>query len=185
MSAPQAAPGLTSQDLAGIKSLLERRCGSAAVAEDLLSEAIETSLRKLKSGDIARPEQLAGYVYRVALNQLRNFRRKDKSARSTGENLDALPDTQSAEVAAPIDQALWAKLMREVLAELPAGRDRQIIVGFYLDEEDKDVLCQRLGLTDLHFNRVVHRARERFRELLERKGFKRGDFLIFPLLLVG
>jgi RNA polymerase sigma-70 factor (ECF subfamily) len=185
MSAPPPAPGLTSQDLAGIKSLLERRCGSAAVAEDLLSEAIETSLRKLQSGDIARPDQLVGYVYRVALNQLRNFRRKDKSARSSADSLESLPDANAVDAAAPIDQAMWARLMREVLAEMPTLRDRQLIVGFYLEEEDKETLCSRLGLTEEHFNRVVHRARERFRELLERRGFKRGDFLIFPLLLVG
>lgn len=185
MSVPPAAPGLTLHDLAGIKSLLERRCGSAVVAEDLLSEAIETSLRKLQAGDIARPEQLAGYVYRVALNQLRNFRRKDKSARSSADALESLADSNAADAASPIDRANWARLMRDVLAEMPTVRDRQLIVSFYLEEEEKEVVCQRLGLTEEHFNRVVHRARERFRQLLERRGFKRGDFLSFPLLLVG
>jgi hypothetical protein len=30
--------------------------------------------------------------------------------------------------------------------------------------EDKDRICDDLGLTRLQFNRVLHRARERFRE---------------------
>ena len=75
--------------------------------------------------------------------------------------------------------------MREVLKGLPAQRDRELIVGFYLDEEDKDALCQRFGISTLHFNRVIHRARERFRELLEDRGYKRGDFLSLFVVLVG
>jgi RNA polymerase sigma-70 factor (ECF subfamily) len=177
--------GLRQQDLIGIKALLERRCGNAAIAEDLLSQAVETSLRKLQAGEIARPELLVGYVYRVALNHLRNFSRTNKAPRSTVEGLEEIPDSKQPDAAVPLDQARWAKLMREVLEELPAARDRQAIVGFYLEEADKESLCRQLGLTELHFNRVIHRARERFRELLEARGFKRTDFLSLALLLVG
>ena len=51
--------------------------------------------------------------------------------------------------------------------------------------KDKDAVCQRLGLSGEHFNRVVHRARERFRELLESRGFRRGDFLSVLAAVVG
>jgi len=172
------------EDLAGIRCLLERRCGSAAVAEDLLSEALETSLRKLHDGEIANPEKLAGYVYRVALNRWRNLRRSGQVTRTRSAGLDDLPSDEPPP-AAPIEQAHWAKLMREILGQLPTPRDRELIVAFYLEEEDKDAVCARLGLSAEHFNRVVHRARERFRELLERRGFKRGDFLSIAIALVG
>ena len=42
-----------------------------------------------------------------------------------------------------------------------------------------------LGLDEQHFNRVIHRARERFRALLEGHGLKRNDFLCLAALLVG
>lgn len=176
-----AAKGLRQEDLAGIRAMLERRCGSAAIAEDMLGHAIETSLEKLRVGAIAQPELLRGYIYRVALNHWRNFRRTDRSAKTTTEGIEEIADESSREAAAPLDQARWAKLMREVLAELQSPRDRALIVGFYLEEEEKDALCARLGLSAEHFNRVVHRARERFRALLEARGFKRGDFLSFAL----
>ena len=48
---------------------------------------------------------------------------------------------------------------------------------FYLDDEDKDAICRALGLSYEHFNRVIFRARNRFRELLERRGFGRDDLL--------
>jgi len=184
MDSRTAEQNLRQQDLAGIKSLLERQCGSSAVAEDLLSEAIETSLRKLREGAIARPEQLVGYVYRVALNLLRNFRRQDKSVRSSPDGVDRIT-SEDADAAASIEQAKWAKLMREVLKEMPGQRDRELIVGFYLEEEDKETLCNRFGISALHFNRVIHRARERFRELLEDRGYRRGDFLSLFVAVVG
>lgn len=173
---------LRKEDLAGIRSQLERKCGSAAVAEDLLSEAIETSLRKLQEGKIERPEQMIGYVYRVALNHLRNFRRRDRTSKTAPDALDNLEDERMADVAAPIDQSRWAKVVMEVLKEMPAARDRQLLVSYYLGEEDKDSLCQRLGLDEKHFNRVIYRARERFRALLEGHGLKRNDFLCLAAL---
>ena len=184
-AAVAAAPGLRQQDLAGIRSLLERKCGSAAIAEDLLGDAIRTSLEKLHTGAIAKPEQLAGYVYRVALNHLRNYRRTDKSARTTSSGIDDLAEDVPTDASAELEQARWAKLMREVLSELSNPRDRELIAGFYLDEEDKDTLCARLELSAEHFNRVIHRARERFRELLEARGFRRGDFLSLAFAMVA
>jgi RNA polymerase sigma-70 factor (ECF subfamily) len=60
-----------------------------------------------------------------------------------------------------------AALVRRVLAEMPSERDRQILFRFYLAEDDKESICLDLGLTSLHFNRVLFRARERYRELYE------------------
>jgi RNA polymerase sigma-70 factor (ECF subfamily) len=184
MDSRTAEDALRREDLTGIRSLLERHCGNAATADDLLSEAIETSLRKLRNGEIARPEQLAGYVYRVALNHLHNLRRSQKVSRGSSTGLEEIPSGDPA-AAVPIERAHWAKLMRDVLSELTTPRDREVIVAFYLEEEDKETVCRRLGLSGEHFNRVVHRARERFRELLERRGFKRGDFLSFMIAVVG
>lgn len=173
---------IEAKDLAGIRALLERRCGSAAIADDMLSHAIETSLEKLREGSISQPELIRGYIYRVALNHWRNYKRTDKSARTTTAGIEEIEDEGRPEAAASLERSRWAKLMREVLGELQNPRDRALIVGFYLDEEEKDALCSRLGLSAEHFNRVVHRARERFRALLEAKGFRRSDFLSLALV---
>jgi len=46
-------------------------------------------------------------------------------------------------------------------------RDHQILFRFYLQEQEKAEICRDLGLTSLHFNRVLFRARERYRALYE------------------
>ena len=62
-------------------------------------------------------------------------------------------------------------LVRHVLQDLANERDRQILLRFYIAEEDKDRISADYGLSSLQFNRVLHRARQRYKELLtERLG---------------
>jgi hypothetical protein len=70
-----------------------------------------------------------------------------------------------------------------MLEEMPAERDRELLVRFYLNDEEKEQICQELKLSREHFNRVIFRARNRFRELLEHRGFWKGDLL--TLLAIG
>jgi RNA polymerase sigma-70 factor (ECF subfamily) len=62
-----------------------------------------------------------------------------------------------------------------VIDELPTDRDRQLLFRFYIAEDDKERICADLGLTSLHFNRVLHRARERYKELYESRGKRQSD----------
>jgi RNA polymerase sigma-70 factor (ECF subfamily) len=81
-------------------------------------------------------------------------------------------DVGLADLASPRPDALEGMLSTErgaavsrVLAEMPSDRDRQILFRFYVAEDDKDAICRDLDLSSLHFNRVLFRARERYREL--------------------
>jgi RNA polymerase sigma-70 factor, ECF subfamily len=62
------------------------------------------------------------------------------------------------------------QVVRRLLAELPVERDREILRRHYLSEESKDSVCHALGIDDAHFRRVLHRAKQRLRELLEAAG---------------
>jgi RNA polymerase sigma-70 factor (ECF subfamily) len=175
---PDVAQALL-RDMAGLRAQLARVSGSAELAADLLQDAIVTALQKLRAGEISSRRELDGFVYRTALNHLRNRRRKDRWHVSDGA-ADLLADPQAR---SPIDDAAaaqWARLAREVLREVNS-RDRELLVRFYLHDEPKEELCRRYGLSDLHFNRVIFRARERFRNLLQSRGLYRSDF--FSLLL--
>jgi hypothetical protein len=64
-----------------------------------------------------------------------------------------------------------------MLEEMPVARDREVLVRFYLDDEDRETICRELRLSEEHFNRVIFRARNRFRELVEHRGFRKADLL--------
>jgi RNA polymerase sigma-70 factor (ECF subfamily) len=170
--------------MSGLKAQLTRVTRDADVAADLLQDAIVTALRKLQTGEIEHRSQLDGYVYRVALNHFRNYRRKDKSSVSDPDGAHTLEDSAAeARPTSSIQSEQWAGVVRRLLRELSSPRDREVLVRFYLKEEERSSLCRSLGLTDLQFNRVIFRARERFRELLENKGFGKSDLLSFALSL--
>jgi len=172
--------------MAGLKAQLARVTRDAELAADLLQDAVVTALQKLRTGEIERREQLDGYVYRVALNHLRNYRRKDKSGVSDPEAIPTLVDAEGeTRPVRDIEHRQWAHLVARLLKEMSASRDREVLIRFYLQEEDRGALCRSLSLTDLQFNRVIFRARERFRELLERRGFGKSDLLALGLALMG
>jgi RNA polymerase sigma-70 factor (ECF subfamily) len=174
------------RDMSGLKAQLTRVTRDAELAADLLQDAIVTALQKLEAGEIEHRGQLDGYVYRVALNHLRNHRRKDKSPIS---GPDSLPDLVDAEgenrPARVIEGGQWGTVVTRLLKEMSSPRDREVLIRFYLQEEDRGALCRSLALTDLQFNRVIFRARARFRELLERRGYGKTDFLSIGLALLG
>ena len=64
-----------------------------------------------------------------------------------------------------------------MLEEMPVARDREVLVRFYLNDEDREQICRELRLSEEHFNRVIFRARNRFRELIEHRGFWKADLL--------
>ena len=180
-SAPVADPvsplAAVYRDYPGLRALILRRVRDPEVAADILQDAAVTTLEKLRSGEIAHPENLGGYLYRVALNHLRNHRRKDRSALSSADALEELPASENDIDWENVRERQWATAARRMLEEMPVARDREILMRFYLDDEDREKICRELGLSEEHFNRVIFRARNRFRELIEHRGFRKADLL--------
>ena len=67
-------------------------------------------------------------------------------------------------------EAQW-QAMAGLVEGLPVARDRAVLRGFYLEDRDRDALCAELGIDEPHFRRVLHRARERLRALIEDAGW--------------
>jgi RNA polymerase sigma-70 factor (ECF subfamily) len=170
------------RDYPGLRALIMRRVRNPQIAADILQDAAVTTLEKLRGGEIADPGNIGGYLYRVALNHLRNHRRKDRSGVSSSLDLESLPDRNDELDMVGLDRAHWARAVRGMLDELPTARDRDLLVRFYLNDEMKEDICAVLGLSDEHFNRVIFRARNRFRELLERRGYGKLDLLSVALV---
>ena len=170
----------------GLRRLVTQRAGDPDIATDVLQDAIATAWEHLLAGRISRPEQIIGYVFQVAMNQLRNRRRKfDDRAdrRADGDMLDQLPATDNLPGTELGSHVL--EQVRELIGELPTERDRLIVKRFYLDEEDKEVICNELNLSPLHFDKVIFRARQRMRDRLETRGFKKSDFFSFLLVCIS
>jgi RNA polymerase sigma-70 factor (ECF subfamily) len=178
----RALETLMKEHYPGLRLLILKKVRDPHVAAEILAGAISKTWEHLKASRVGDPHKLAGWVYRVALNDLRNYRRNMNTrddVRGAPEALEILPSDRDASDA--VVETKMAALVRAVIERLPTERDRTIIKRFYLDEASKEEICQENGnLSPLHFDRVIHRARQRMKELLQKYGFQRGDF--FSLL---
>jgi RNA polymerase sigma-70 factor (ECF subfamily) len=173
---------LIGRDYIGLRTLLFRRTGDPHVAADLLNDAICTALEKYNAGQIARPDQIAGYVFQVAMNHLRNHRRsmhERADRRVSSEVIDTLcaddaPDDLDR------DSRVIDRVIR-IMRSMSSARDRTILVRFYLDEAGKDEICRELNLTPAQFASVLHRARLRLKDLLEAEGLNGTDMFSWVL----
>ena len=153
----------------GVLYLLRRL--APELADDLHQETFRVVLERLRRRELDEPEGLAGFLRGIARNLVIAERRKSARRRTEGD------EEELAQAVHPAPGQLSAILLdeeaetvRQLIRELPTERDRELLLRFYVTEEDKESLCADLGLDSLHFNRVLFRARQRFKELfLERR----------------
>ena len=155
----------------GVAVILRRACGDPFAVDDLCQDTLATALQKIRAGAIRDPERLSGFVASLARNLAIQHGRRTAARRDIpGE---AAPNGDTAgDPLAQVIRAEDAFLVRQVLEELPTERDREILLRYYIHDQDRDDICAVLGLTREHFARVLFRAKERFRELYETRAMR-------------
>lgn len=159
----------------GLRFLLRRKTRDAHLVEDYLQETWMVALAKIRTEGLEEPGRLAGYLCGIANNLARNEARRVHRQRTTvdSEIVDLIPD-ESSNPFRQLSRAEVAGQVRGLLAELSQERDREILHSFYVREEEKDSICDRLGVDGTHFNRVLHRARQRLRDVAIRQAGRDG-----------
>jgi RNA polymerase sigma-70 factor (ECF subfamily) len=153
----------------GLRFLLLRRVHDDERAQDLLQDTFFIAISKLRDVDLDSPERLAGYLrgiaIRVALNAGR--RRQREPYPLEAEAVAQIPDREPRQFDhVAREQTLAA--VHKLLKSMPMKRDREVLTRFYVEDQDKEAICEALGLDSLHFNRVLFRAKKRFRKILEK-----------------
>jgi RNA polymerase sigma-70 factor (ECF subfamily) len=167
----------------GILQILLRETPDRELARDLTQQTFLIVLERLRAGPLEDSTRLAGYLAQTARNLLiaekRRFvrRRTELDPDAVQDAADEGPrqdDQREADSAAGV--------VRKLLMQLKSERDRLIIVRFYLDEESKESICKDLALTELQFNLILFRARNRLRQLLSSAGLSPRDLLSVAFL---
>lgn len=155
----------------GLLYLLKRRVRDDELALDLLQDTFQIALQKLRETELENPERLAGYLrgiaIRVALNASRHKKRETVGIEPGV--LDAIEDLEPRPLERVSSEQTQATVTR-LLDSLSVKRDRDLLVRFYVLEQDKQDICKALRLDSLHFNRVLYRAKARFRQIIEESG---------------
>jgi len=147
--------------------ILERRTGDAELAQDLCQEAFCIVLERLRTKPLDEPDKLAAFLHTTASNlhiaDIRKAQRRKTFA-----------DQQLLDHAADPTQNQYRTLLKEragaavrlLVSAMDNPRDRKLLYSFYIEEKDKPEICAELDLSLRHFDKVLFRARQRFRELV-------------------
>jgi RNA polymerase sigma-70 factor (ECF subfamily) len=151
--------------------LLRRWTRDEATAEDLCQETFCLALEKIRKRQIRQPESLSAFLRSLAKNlSIQHYRRnaKHEQGHESLEKIREQPTSQQGQLGRLLRKERQ-QLALQVLDELRSERDRQVLYRFYIREETSRTICADLGLGEDHLYRVLHRARQRYRQLYERK----------------
>ncbi len=163
---PSAESELIERYARGTRILLARHTRDPAEAEDLFQETFRLAVVKLRAGELRNLARLPAFLASLARNLATEHYRK-AGRRQTEPNSEAV-DAASTVPGGQLNALLRdeeAALVRRTIDELSTDRDREILFRFYIAEEDKDVISADHALTSVQFNRVLHRARQRYKQL--------------------
>lgn len=148
--------------------LVVRRQAKADVVQEVVQETWRIVIEKIRNADLREPEKLGAFIAQIGRNQVIMYYRRE---RYSGANSDQVPEPYCSQGPLElIEQADVQRIAHHLLGQLNTPRDREILHRYYLMEEEKEKICDELDLTDLHFNRVIHRAKQRLRQVAESLG---------------
>jgi len=149
-----------------MKVKLRSRLKSPEAIEDVQQETFVRFYAALREGKIREPKSLGSYVNSVCNNVLKESWRHEDPAVSLDD--DGAPELPAApfDLGKIIDDRKLARKVQKVVEELPE-RDRRVLRAIFFEERDKDEVCRELGISRDNLRLLLHRAKQKFRDLYE------------------
>ena len=150
---------------------LRSKLQSSHAIEDVRQETFARVFSVLrKDGGLRQPEHLGAFVNQVCNNVLFEHYRSNGGSESLDvEGRPELPD-KGADVLDIVAARQTKDKVREILLELPP-RDRALLKAIFLDERDRDEVCQEFGVDRDYLRVLLHRAKQEFKaEYVKRVG---------------
>ena len=161
----------------GLRLVLQRATGgNLELARELCQETLVILLKRLRAVGLTDPSELPAFAAQTARNlAIAHYRKEGR--RRTEANIEAIESVSDPSRGQPeqVAASRLCAIVHRLLGELPTDRDRMVLKRYYLHEEPKADICRDLEMSDLAFNQVLFRARNRFRDLLNSAGIARED----------
>jgi RNA polymerase sigma-70 factor (ECF subfamily) len=151
--------------------IVRRKFAQSNNHEDIVQDSFMLVLSKLQKGKINQPHTILAYLRTTAINIGFEYLRKDKKFTSAIDQdfLEVIEDAKED----ILSTIIWndkIKYVKQVMTELKVQRDKDILIKFYFEDQDKPTICQILNLSTEHFDRVLYRAKERLKQIIAHHG---------------
>jgi RNA polymerase sigma-70 factor (ECF subfamily) len=115
-------------------------------------------------GGIREPERLGAFVNSTCNNVLlESYRSSSRNTSLEEEDSNHLPD-RGVDALSVLIQKQAAENVRRVIDDLPE-RDRRLLKEVFLEERNKDEVCDEFGVNRNYLRVLLHRAKRNFRAL--------------------
>lgn len=154
----------------GLYTVLRRKAykGNEDILDDVIQDTWQVVLEKVRDDQLNDPQKLPQFIVKTGINQLLMHLRKSKSSRLILDgNIEEFDDEKDANPLQKLEKLRTGQLLRKLINKLKKPRDREILDAHYLQEHDKESICENHQLDEKHLHRVLHRARARLKEQLE------------------
>lgn len=166
--------------------ILRQQTKDLDLADDLCQDSFCIALKKIRNQELKNPNGISAFIRSIGINTLIEFKRK-----KTRQKTDATGDFSHIEcfandnTEAQVSKTKVLELLGQVLAEMPAERDREILFKSFIDGSDKQTICATLSLSPEHHDRVLYRAKQRLRQLMAIKlSLKDSKFRLYDIVSI-
>lgn len=151
---------------------LRNRVRARHLIDEIRQETFARVLKYLQSGKtIEYPERFGGFVLSVCNNVMLEVLRHESRQSPTG--LAVEPRDERVRFADDIVTEERKRMVRQVLADLPE-KDRALLRMVFLEEGDRSAISRHFQVDNDYLRVLLHRAKERFREIVREKGASAG-----------
>ncbi len=149
-----------------VQSVLRQMTDDISLTEDITQDTLLTVLLRIRDQGIQHPEKIASYVAQTAKFSLIGWFRRKGNQHGSAIDVEELKTAEEGleETLITTERQVLVKRMIKLMS---VPRDVEILERNYLHDEDKMSLCEQFNLPDQHFDRVISRARGRFRKIIQ------------------
>ena len=149
-----------------LRLILAKKFNFAAFVDDALQETLIAVLISLRDKRVKRLESVPAYARQTAIRIGFQYLNKDQRERPLSK--EEIPDSAEC-LHKLIEKEDLLRYTKKVIGELATERDRELLIRYYYNAEEKSHVCEALGLSSEHFDRVLYRAKKRLKELIKKK----------------
>ncbi|MDU0352777.1 sigma-70 family RNA polymerase sigma factor [Paraglaciecola aquimarina] len=154
----------------GLFFILNKQTQNSALSEDLAQDTFIIVIQKARENGIHNPAALSAFIRQTGINLLIGHKRKEsrRDTQST-DNIEFHAPSQDIEICKALHSKKLLQLTQQLLNELNVDRDKQLLRSYFIYDKNKQQICQDLELSPEYFDKVLFRARQRIKQLIQHK----------------
>ncbi|MGH9641041.1 MAG: RNA polymerase sigma factor, partial [Terriglobales bacterium] len=146
---------------------LRARMLASETVEDLRQETYIRVFVRVRKGEVRQPERFGAFVNSICNHVLMEFYRTSSKTSPWDDSYLELPD-KAVDTEGLMVTKQSKEAVRKLIKELPK-RDRDLLTAYFLEEKEKEEVCERFGVDGDYFRVLLHRAKDKFRVLYEKE----------------